>query len=237
MTTAAAVRERPILFSGPMVRAILDGRKTQTRRVVKPQPTSEATPVFGSLYLGPDVENEPTPYLVWQDDPQAYFKLPCPFGVPGDLLYVRETAELQFIAGDYWVCYEADRDGDVIEDPDDFTLAWIEKAKWKTAEPGVSVTPRRPGMLVPKSLSRIWLRVTGVRVERVRDITEEDAVAEGMTQRGHWWDAGPNWEGDGVGENAVDAFSVLWNLLNGPRGYGWDVNPWVFVIQFERVVR
>ena len=256
MTTAAAVRERPILFSGPMVRALLDGRKTQTRRVVKPQPKSEATPVFGPLYLGPDVAHESTSHLVWQDDPQSYFKLPCPFGQPGDLLYVRETWAIK-----NWSDRELASCGfdDAPTHPTEVYLGTPTRAIHQASYNNMvgDLGRWRPSIHMPKWAARIWLRVTDVRVEQVQEITEGDAWAEGVQipvseSGGILMRCSPNAAGKApasylplgrcfIGqppltkaELAISHYADLWDELNAKRGYGWDANPFVWVVTFEK---
>jgi len=182
-----AIKERPILFSGPMVRAILDGRKTMTRRVIKyPAVTVEHDRIIAGRFIDPK-----TGCVDGQFDVIA-----CPYGQPGDRLWVRET---------YNSCggkpfYRAD--GELHPD-------W----KW------------RPSIFMPRWASRITLEITAVRVERLKDITIEDAQAEGVTPLGV--------EGDGRRWRA--AFRELWDSLNAKRGHGWGANPWVWVISFKRV--
>lgn len=234
----SAPKQRPILFSGPMVRAILDGRKSVTRRVVKPQPVDDHDAEPGSIvwHYG-ELRRCREPYGFQErltGRLVAEARVPCPYGQPGDLLYVREKTQLQFIDEAYWTRYAADHEGDPIDDMDDVTLSWVENAKWTTAEPGVSVTPWRPSILVPKSLARIWLRVTDVSVERVQDITETDARAEGVEPVAcepasivfGTWKARHRYR---------DAFADLWDSLNAKRGYPWESNPWVWRVAFERV--
>jgi hypothetical protein len=176
--------ERPILFSAPMVRAILSGTKTQTRRVVKG---------MALLWLRPDGF---TP---------EFTALPenglCPYGQPGDRLWVREA----WRAWPDGVAYRAD-----ISDAD---LADAVHAPW------------RPSIHMHRAASRITLEITAVRVERLQDISEADAKAEGVTRPVPMLDDDPS--------TYVDAFGDLWASINGPGS--WDSNPWVWVIEFRRV--
>ena len=204
------MRERPILFSGEMVRAILDGRKSQTRRLVvgpkrhgggdvqwadrgdvglhSPAPEENAPRVFGALF-----RNSST---------GADRLIACPYGQPGDRLWVRET----------WR-NTSDRTGEPSHPPYEYAVDYQ----------GVRNIGRwRPSIHMPRAASRITLEVTGARVERVQDISEDDAIAEGIDRD------------DSVFAPRT-AFSVLWQELNGGRGYGWDRNPWVWVIEFRRV--
>lgn len=204
------MRERPILFSAPMVRAILAGRKSQTRRVVKPTMTA---PRVAPLYMKPWVIDGE-----WQEDDQG---LPCwagehpdyptgekwfscPYGKPGDQLWVRETWHLWGPPERQILEYRAD-----CSDPDQYT--------WK------------PSIHMPRKYSRITLDITGVRVERLQDISEADAQAEGVA---------PTAAGNGY-PFAMPArmnFVDLWDGLNAARGYGWAENPWVWVISFRRIL-
>ncbi len=182
-----AVKERPILFSGEMVRAILDGRKTQTRRVVKPQP-SEMNVWHGAIYEG-EIDLKKTPCMESRS---------CPYGVPGDRLWVQEE----------WCdkcansCYAADG------------------KKWG-CEKGRVISPK----LMSHRESRSTLEIIAVRVERLQDISEEDAKAEGaICAYKH-----------NEPQSYRDAFHSLWDLLYTKRGCGWDANPWVWVIEFRRI--
>jgi hypothetical protein len=185
---------KPILFNTEMVQAILDGRKTVTRRKIDRDITNFC-----------DVEVDGT--LLDYQNCHGDFINPinlCRYKV-GDILYVRETFNNTETDT---VLYAADKDFI------DFYLFMESEIKWK------------PSIHMPKEAARIFLRVTNVRVERVQEITEEDAIAEGMSKT----------LVDGVVFiSAKGNFHVLWDSLNIKRGYGWDTNPWVWVIEFERV--
>jgi hypothetical protein len=175
--------EHPILFSAPMVLALLDGRKTQTRRVVKLPPGYQFDGVRARAAVLCSLPRQPTGARVVR----------CPYGFPGDRLWVRETwAPSQ---GDErpWCEYRAD-----CADP----LA----IKWK------------PGIYMPRRLSRIILEITDVRVQRLHDITEEDARAEGVALS-RWRPA------------ALDAFEHLWQQINGDGS--WEANPYVWALTFQ----
>jgi hypothetical protein len=185
------MKERPILFSGPMVQAILDGRKTQTRRVVKPQPEYwEQTggyhyPLDKKPYRGAPVGRV-----------RSIDEYRCPYGQPGDRLWVRETWH-QYAGGE--VIYRADYG------PESYQAG----AKgW------------RPSIFMPRWASRITLEITGVRVERVQDISADDARAEGVSAP----DVLPR-----------SKFATLWDSINAKRGYGWDMNPWCWCVEFKAV--
>jgi hypothetical protein len=193
--------EHPIIFSAESIRAILDGRKTQTRRVVKPQPVEALIGLPGPgkvLWLGLPREEE------------------CPYGVPGDTLWVKETwaTHVAFdnrkVPEDSCVWYRAD-------DPEHENLG-----KWRSP------------LFMPRWASRIALDLAGVRVERLQDITEEDdAWAEGVQIPGAIWGSGGPEPRDTYATN-VERFAFMWDAINGKRGYGWATNPWVWVVEFKQ---
>lgn len=204
--------ERPMLFSGAMVRAILAGTKTQTRRVVKPQPPS------GHDWAGWCVasthqadEGKATwaagfgPYL------RDAHRVACPYGQPGDRLWVRET--FQRFTDDGETIYKADPSG--FEAMNELKRNECLEARW------------RPAIHMPRWASRITLEITGVRVERLQDISEADAVAEGCAG-GHGAIPGYNYAAT-PGEH----YHWLWESINGAGS--WDANPWVWVVEFRRV--
>ncbi len=187
---------KPVLFSGEMVRAILDGRKTQTRRIIKPQPADDEGNVWVGRILGPEMY-EPEAYDRYGEaypgkpiygiyDEYGEWGIKCPY-TPDDTLWVRET--------------------------------------WATPGNYDHIKPSLLGEAMPRWASRITLRVTAVRVERVQDISHEDALAEGSAP-----DAPYN--NYGTGSKYRDTFAQLWDLINEKRGYGWNDNPWVWVIEF-----
>lgn len=199
----AGVKERPILMSGPTVRALLTDKKRQTRRVITPQPV--LTERAGFRWRGGDWGQRPEsdgggPYL-------GEFLKKCPYGMPGDRLWVRETF---CTTPGYVTFYRADtpveRQGE---------LRW------------------RPSIYMPRMASRILLEVTRVRVERVQAITEQDAGAEGTCIR-HDFDA-LHWVMPGTERAARGCFARTWNELNEHCGYGWAENPWVWVVDFKVV--
>ena len=173
--------ERPILFSGAMVRAILEGKKTQTRRVCKVPSIPEGNAdTLRSIALG------------------------SPYGRPGDRLWVRETMGIDSVGGRHYRATTA--------------VAHCVQ-KWK------------PSIFMLRNDCRITLEVTGVRVERVQEITEDDAAAEGVHSTGSYFCMCKN-HGT-LYLHAKDAYMELWDSINSKRGYGWDVNPWVWVVEFR----
>jgi len=206
------MKERPILFSGAMVRDILDGRKTQMRRVMAVQPTNgwhfETPPVLGHITSPHPKKGRFGAFLrrgIGTDFPEIDLA-PCPYGQPGDRLWVRET----------WGQYRAIPPGIVYRA--DGALACGAPERW------------RPSTHMPRTASRIALEIACVRVERLRDISDEDCIAEGI----------------GLAESAIGVqmthptgesmprslYRAVWERLNGSGS--WDVNPWVWVVKFRR---
>lgn len=239
-------RERPILFSGPMVRALLEGRKSQTRRIVNPQPPSpEAVrKLAGDDYhwLAPERHTEHSVHRpvgpVWavRDLMGCEPGLRSPFGVPGDRLWVRETFAIECNVEDNLPPHN---DGRPIRrynyaDGDD---RW-EQTHYRATDPDPDLCIAdafgdedcgvrwKPSIHMPRWASRITLRVTSVRVERLQAITEDDARAEGVEPRTD----GP------LAMTAVQRFTALWNEINGKRA-PWSTSPWVWVVGFEREVQ
>ncbi len=225
-------KARQILFSGPMVRAILDEHKTQTRRVITPQPTPVNGKLGGAFALS---KGEPIEGVGR-----------CPYGGLGDRIWVREAWGLVrmhelgqhvFNDGDRpdrdRVVYRAGRrvraseDAPADYDPAEWPVRWADDivpdaGRWK------------PSIHMPRWASRITLEVTGLRLERVQDIDELDALAEGV--EGKSVRATLNGvQGEYIMGAARDEFAELWDAINAKRGYPWESNPWVWVVDFKRV--
>ena len=236
------MKERPILFSGPLVRAILEGRKTQTRRVIKGIPDDATLVTLNAFdYAVTELAGRVSWFTPWADDLWPCAKgdaIACPYGQPGDRLWVREThafadrlaalpsSEVARL-GDRRAWYRADLQGGG-------EYAGGEPVRW------------RPSIHMPRWASRIDLEVTGVRVERVQDISEDDAKAEGVPGPVPFYpdegfplsDGYPVRDDDGESAlypTAAAAFAELWEEINGSRGFGWESNPWVWVVEFRRV--
>lgn len=199
--------DRPILFSGPMVRAILDGRKTQTRRVLKPAK---------GLTLGEVLdEGERNGSMI----SCARHQVQEPPFAPGDRLWVREAFSYETL--------DVDRDG--------FMPPWY----WADGNPtSGDFTRPKPSIHMPRWASRLTLIVTDVRVQRLQEISEDDAKAEGIermkTGRGYYDPTVSKamvragvWH-----RKAAHAFEALWDSLNAKRGFGWEANPWVVAVTF-----
>jgi hypothetical protein len=182
------MKETGLMFKAPLVQALLDGRKTQTRRIAKP-------------VRHPDLGNVYSPgALVLEHEPQHVINRACPYGQPGDRIYVRET----FSQHPEWGQIAFRADGEEFEDAD----GWLWEPKWQ------------PSSQMPKDMARIWLEVTGVRVERLQDISTEDCISEGLNTTLREYDAEVNLR---------DQFQELWESTGGD----WDANPWVWVIDFK----
>ncbi|HGM8370932.1 TPA: hypothetical protein ACKQBB_006790 [Pseudomonas aeruginosa] len=209
--SAEKPRERPILFNDQMVCAILEGMKTVTRRVVKPQPD----------FLGSMVDPN-TPFKTL--DAGLHARITCPYGEPGDRLWVREA-------------WAADAQVDAIA-PSDLSQGepiWY-PADLSVRQTGCSMISKgrvRLSIHMPRWACRILLEITAVRVERLQDISEEQALAEGV--RGEPCDHARQACADiGCwGDTAKGAFGFLWESLNGEGS--WAANPWVWVVEFKRV--
>jgi hypothetical protein len=205
------VKERPILFSAPMVRAILEGRKTQTRRVMKPQPEVTAPDRWGETWSWP---SHACRSMVSLRD------APClsPYGYKRDRLWVKETHQIIQMRSERIVVYRASCPDDSFTycDPREGTIEQIQVHKW------------RPSIFMPRLESRITLEVTGVRVERLHDISGRDVLAEGVDNGKSNPAQGVRWE-----NMQRMAFESLWSEINGAES--WDANPWVWVISFQRV--
>ncbi|WP_122670033.1 hypothetical protein [Pseudomonas viridiflava] len=207
------IKERPILFSAPMVRAIQEGRKTVTRREVKVQPRSSAD--IGSFGRGQPFIRHPD---VTKANPE------CPYGRPGDRLWVREAWQ-----ADAQVNEVAPRElshGEPIRYPAD-------GASRQTGCSMITLGKTRPSIHMPRWVSRILLEITDVRVERLQAITYEEAVAEGVHRDSacRMWTATD--EGGTCHKYPVPAFRDLWSGINGAEN--WNANPWVWVVEFKRV--
>lgn len=216
---------KPILFNTEMVRAILDGRKDATRRIVKGFIPNDA--VWGYTAFTP--KGYISCRVTFADGyGEKFFKLPCE---PGDILYVRETWE-HFEC----CCCEGDEHGNCYREPQQSAL---NKScgcyMYRATDEIYGDAMWHPSIRMPKEAARIWLKVTDVRVERLQDITEEGAKKEGaIDNRG--FIHSPNNEYDNV-HTAREHFVKIWNNTikkSNLDRYGWDASPWVWVIEFER---
>jgi len=213
------MKEYPILFSGEMVQAILDGRKTQTRRVIKLQ-TGKAAGIGECHYsLSRHAYSN-------EDGSCTCQPVKSPYGQPGDRLWVREKFAVVHGEGekptkDDYLIYATDASQSV--GVIDFVKAW------------------RPSIFMPRVYSRITLEVASVRVERLQDISDEDARKEGVQDICHCGDY-IEVHGYHSGHSptpmdgyAANEFSILWDSINTKRGYPWESNPWVWCISFKKI--
>ncbi len=238
------MKEHPILFSTQMVQAILSGTKTQTRRVVKTKQKGwncHDLEFSGMNFITADklttrsksVQKELTGAHAFFKEYKSNLGIKCPYGQPDDLLWVRETWQhtktlhIHPTDENYGYVFKADNQ------------PWKDYEGWKW----------RPSIHMPKAAARIWLRVKDVRVERVQDISGEDAKAEGCaysellegyecltcdTKHGHVMAHGLICE-DGAFSTAKQSFQSLWYAINGIES--WHENPWVWVVEFEELSR
>ena len=214
------MKERPILFSGPMVRAILDGRKTQTRRIMKPQPTCDG---FWWSHKGYSCGGEKQ----FRDGLPLFAG--CPYGAVGDRLWVREAC-----CSDGWsVHYLADNDHREFGE-----TRYDDVIKLHHYSGGFS--RQVPSIHMPRWASRITLEITGVRVERLNEISESDAIAEGIESKPQPYGKELDWKYYGWLEKLnqwstcpIRSYESLWNSINGPES--WAANPFVWVIEFKRI--
>jgi hypothetical protein len=190
------MKERPILFTAPMVRAILAGKKTQTRRVVK------------------------SPYGIHEAEDPGTIPAFCPYGIPPDLLWIREG----FFITEEWNRHHGPQKIKRAEEIDKEG----ENVKWIRAAPSI---------YMPRWACRIILEIKSVRIERLQDISEKDAVAEGITGPHQVGYPAYHLPGDSKPRysRAAAAYEILWDSINEKRGLGWKRNPWVWVLTFDRV--
>jgi hypothetical protein len=232
------MRERPILFSGPMVRALLAGTKTQTRRIAKPV----KHPDLGNLY--------DAGALVLEREPQHVIDRACPYGQPGDRLWVREAfrfaASLDRLSPNDVGEKALDAGYNTPWAPTQFEADGSRAGAWHGFDtPPTVTTPGklRPGIHMPRWACRLVLEITGVRVERLHQISEADAVAEGVPEESEpceqcgdcgWLCIGgepQECDAPGCGDGAIDGYRALWEQINGAGS--WAANPWVWVVEFR----
>lgn len=222
---------KPIIFTGDAVPKIIAGTKTQTRRVIKPQPE-----LLGDRWRW---EMSRHTFVRISEAPNKVCLLPCPYGVPDDRFYASESVViLETDAGAAWIEY-ADGTSNHVEIPT------------RIKYPGVG---RYRGRIIPHEWSRATATITDVRVQRVQEISEEDAIAEGIRTDDCDWVCGKcrrfalhtteracpdcgsvySLAGGTLTLDYIEQFRKLWDSLNAERGFGWDANPWVWALTFER---
>lgn len=194
------MKEKPILFSTDMVRAILDGRKTQTRRIVKHEISCDTYQIEQNFL-------DETVYLQYSID--GLFIEPyitCPYGQQGDVLWVRERFCKDFL-NRYWYYQQFDFKN---------RYHYVHDSK-RNEEIQFKANDFKPSIHMPKAAARIWLKIESIAVERLQDITEQDAIAEGIIHKS-------------MNDPKVE-FQHLWQSINGPDS--WAQNPWVWVVKFK----
>lgn len=251
------VKERPIIFSGEMVKAILDGKKTMTRRAVKTQPRDECTEIATSACFG-HVE-----YRSTSEDRQTQSilaKIKCPYGKIGDRLWVREAYTVtgwNCDDGSVYIKYLADgheqyfdNETDEMECAIDSLVASVCKELDKRKVPMLNDEaydcsldenkPRnRSPMSMPRFASRLLLEITDIRVERLNDISEADCEKEGFRfyplSRICFKPCSTKHPSGHGSNNYKSIFGEYWDTLNAKKGYQWSSNPWVWVVEFKVV--
>lgn len=227
---------RPILFSAPMVRALLYGNKTQTRRIIKRPLKHPGWTEY--VYFGPSKNNPNCQSRVIEcgpDYPDDHTdQVMCPYGAAGDRLWVRETWKPHCggpISDEYPL-------GTCVKYAADFVM--LKPSRWtddegRWCEAHEDETKWRPSIFMPRWSSRITLEIVSVRVERLQDISEADAIAEGCVKNhnGYYWGGPHAVSGLKQLATAKSAYNDLWTSINGPGS--WEANPWVWVLDFKRV--
>lgn len=214
-----ATKERPIIFNAAMVRAILEGSKTQTRRVLDlPHLKRSDTRGYDWTWRGQAPiktikQQQRHPGGCWQDVRHARLLSFCPYGQPGDRLWVREAWAMDRVY-----------DGRPPSVGNPLFTRWFAADNTKDGPSNCNDErgKGRPSIHMPRWASRITLEVTDVRVERVQEISEFDIRAEGLTRSDH-------------GPNIHASFRLLWDSINAKRGYSWESNPWVWAITFRKL--
>jgi hypothetical protein len=219
------MKERGMIFNGEMVRAILDGRKTQTRRIMVPQPAGD---IERGVFPNPDAIGWISSLKHKHGSTTAHF---CPYGKPGDRIWVRETFQGPLFDFDLMDSY--------CKDPAPFEKPefCVYKADGVPAPEFYDADDElhcrwQPSIHMPRWASRILLEITDVRVERLNSISQEDAQAEGMELTG-WRPTYSDPDSGGEAWTPYDNFAQLWESIYGEES--WQANPWVWVIEFKRV--
>lgn len=210
------MKQHPILFSTPMVQAILQGNKTQTRRTRKLEEINERA----SDWVNPFGNLHGDKWVFTAEHGEAkQVRVTCPYGQVGDILWVRETWNYKGKTNN--VAYKADFDKEILGIC----------GKWK------------PSIHMPKAACRIWLQITDIRVERLQNISEQDAIAEGVEKwieerlrskpthyKVYYYDDDDD---STYSSSAITSYETLWQKINGKDS--WNLNPWVWVVEFQKI--
>lgn len=211
--TGSTRKARGILMKPDLIKASLEGIKTETRRVIKPQPYQN--------------EYEPRMLHICRNGisrtiTKNYFLDKCKYGKPGDLFYIRETF-YEYGNWDEGYCSDGNNDWrgsekyKYLEDKED--MCFLEDY------PGAPVWRKKPGIHMPRKAARYWFEITNIRVERLQDITEEGALKDG----------GWKYSNCPYHKAPEKSFRYLWDSINKKRGYAWETNPWVWVITYKKI--
>lgn len=225
--TATKVKERPITFTTEMVKAILDGRKTQTRRIIKEAP--EAATALRLNSIGRYLESYLAELREWVPVVGPHgceTMVRCPKGIPGDHLWVKETYGFGWQSGHGF--YSAIPVTGKEKQPE--KIFYKADPKWDKWGENKGQLQWRNVRFMPRFASRITLEIINVRVERLQEIHRRDAQAEGVKCR-HC----SGYSDNSHGCVCVDLFWAGWDSINAKRGYSWESNPWVWVIEFRRI--
>lgn len=214
------MKERPIIFSAPMVRAILCGQKTQTRRIMKPQPDEDGKVMVGQIGTSCGVA-----YVGNQRAGGLVTRVPCPYGQPSDRLWVREP----------WVALDKNYHpvatlwylNKMLGRGESFIPAYQADHQDPKGDGPAHPMPWRSSMFMPRWASRLTLEITEIRVQRVQEIDAEDCIAEGLKSRLR--------EHDAVCD-LRDQYQALWDSLNAKKT-PWESNPWVWAITFRLLLK
>lgn len=218
------IKERPILFSTPMVKAILDGNKTVTRRIIKVQPDADS-------YFEMKLQDGVLEIDYNQGDKNP--KIECPYGKPGDILWVMER---HYQCG-RWLADVGDGEGEIWSRYMSMPILFHADDPTFPTLPDDYIWRPMPSIHMPKDACRIRLEIQSISVERLQDITEEGAFQEGIDTQGNDYCAAEHYQLGGVpiqgGSPAKFAFIALWERINGAGS--WEDNPWVWRVEFKRL--
>lgn len=222
---------KPILFSTPMVQAILEGRKTMTRREVKKK-FSNTDIQWKELHSGRDrilveMQNDTPPpvkneYGTTTYKLRAYMEVKCPYGQIGDVLWVREKFRKHHPVDESgYIDFETTIVEYAADNPEPLYLTDGDGFVRTNKDGSEKFVPFKPSIHMPKDACRLFLQITNIRVERLQEVSEADAIAEGWGGISKTGDAPLSW------------FYNLWQLINGPGS--WEANPWVWVVEFKQI--
>lgn len=224
--------EYPIIFSTEMARAILKGEKSQTRRIINPQPIYH--PEWGTM--GFEWKDKAFTISEFKQKMLDY----SPYGKTEDILWVRETfcrIDNTEFGGDIWYDYKAS--------PKYAEPGVSHPAGWENAPDDPDALCWKPSIHMPRTAARLFLRIKEINIERLQNISSNDAINEGIKSIFYMAD-GLSWcnylhKDKKTGkyytdfEDPIDSFHSLWDSINEKRGFGWNTNPWVWVVKFERI--